>query len=433
LDGIARAVDEFQAHLRNSLRILHVPHAYHPVMGGAETICKRVSESLARDGHEVHVLTTDVGAVQAYYEFGIAPVAQGDTRVAGVTVRRLKFSRGLYRAGGWANAYLRPRGFAQRVAGRARQFLEKRLERQIAGEIRRMRPDVVMTMPHLVVNVLAVLSARSRFDFPLVMAPMLHEHDPNWNIGIMAATLSSADAVIALTTHEADRLANAYGIERERIFLASVGIDVDAGSLPQSDRPKRVVFLGRQVKSKGVGDLIDAMEIVWPQHPDAELCIAGARVPESAETDAQIAALPERWRGQVKDLGMISDAEKARLLRSSRCLVLPSKTESFGMVILDAWAHAAPVVTWDLPVFRSIVEHDVTGLLADPQQGAEALANAISRLLGAPDEAARMGAAGYREAAARYSWSRVAAVYLDAYDFAFRRQRRRADRIYPSA
>ena len=49
------------------------------------------------------------------------------------------------------------------------------------------------------------------------------------------------------------------------------------------------------------------------------------------------------------------------------------------------------------------------------------------------EQAARMGAAGYREAAARYSWSRVAAVYLDAYDFAFRRQRRRADRIYPSA
>jgi glycosyltransferase involved in cell wall biosynthesis len=257
---------------------------------------------------------------------------------------------------------------------------------------------------------------------------MLHEHDPNWNVGVMAAALSSAGAVIALTGHEADRLSEAYGVAGQKIFLASVGIDVDAGSLPQSSRPKRVVFLGRQVKSKGIEDLIEAMRLVWPQHPDAELCIAGARVPESAEVDAQIAALPERWRIQVKAFGLISDIEKANLLRSSRCLVLPSKTESFGMVILDAWAHATPAVTWDMPVFRSIVEDEETGLLADPDDGPKALAKAIIRLLDAPDEAARMGFAGYRKAAGTYSWSNVASVYLDAYDYAIRQQRPWANR-----
>jgi glycosyltransferase involved in cell wall biosynthesis len=392
------------------------------VIGGAELICKKVSESLAKRGHEIHVVTTDVGAVQAYYEFGIAPVAEGATSIGGVAVRRLEFSRGLYRAGGWANANLRPRGLAQRVAGRTRQFLHKRLEWQITKEICRIRPDVVMTMPHLVVNVLAVLSARSSVDFPLVMVPMLHEHDPNWNVGVMAAALSSAGAVIVLTGHEADRLTEAYGIARQKIFLASVGIEVDAASLLESDRPKRVLFLGRQVKSKGIGDLIEAMRLIWPQHPDAELCIAGVRVPESSEVDAQIAALPERWRSQVNGFGVVSDVEKAGLLRSSRCLVLPSKTESFGMVILEAWAHATPAITWDLPVFRSIVEDEETGLLADPEDGPKSLANAIMRLLSAPDEAARIGTAGYRKAAGRYAWSNVASVYLDAYDFAIRGQ-----------
>ena len=49
------------------MRIVHIPHAYHPVIGGAETICKRVSEMLVGRGHDIQVVTTNVGGVQAYY------------------------------------------------------------------------------------------------------------------------------------------------------------------------------------------------------------------------------------------------------------------------------------------------------------------------------------------------------------------------------
>ena len=369
------------------------------------------------------MLTTDVGAVQAYYEYCIDRVADSDQTIIGVPVKRLTFSGRLYRIGGWAAANLRPRWLARRVAGRIRQFLRKRLNWRIEKEIARFQPDVVMTMPHLVVNVQAVLAARSRVDFPLVMVPMLHEHDPNWDIPSMARALSIADAVVALTSHEVDRLAEAYGVSRQKIFLASVGIDVAPESIPQSERPKRVVFLGRQVRSKGIGVLIEAMRLVWPDHPDAELAIAGVRVPESTQVDAQIAELPGRWRNRVKDFGLVSEEEKVNLLRSSRCLVLPSKTKSFGMVILDAWAQATPTIAWDLPIFRSIIDDGETGLLADPSDGQRSLANAIMRLLETPEEAARMGAAGYRKVVSTYSWSNVASVYMDAYDYAARRAR----------
>ena len=225
------------------MRILHVPHAYHPVVGGAEFVCKRVSEVLAAQGHEVQILTTDVGAVQAYYEFGIDRVAHADQTILGVAVKRLKFSGRLYRVGGWAEVHLRPRWLAQRVAGRARQLLHKELEREIAKEIARFRPDVVMTMPHLVANVQAVLSAHARLDFPLVMVPFLHEQDPNWKISSMATALSFADAVIAQTAHEVDRLNEAYGVARQKVFLTSEGIDVHFEPTLHPDRRKRVMFL----------------------------------------------------------------------------------------------------------------------------------------------------------------------------------------------
>ena len=85
---------------------------------------------------------------------------------------------------------------------------------------------MVMTMPHLVVNVGAVLSARKHVRFPLVMVPMLHEHDPNWDYNSMKRALVSADAVIAMTSFEVERLTSAYEVPRSNVFLASVGVDI---------------------------------------------------------------------------------------------------------------------------------------------------------------------------------------------------------------
>jgi len=410
------------------LRILHVPHAYHPVVGGAELICRKVSEILAAQGHEVRVLTTDVGAVQAYYEFAIERAADSDEVIAGVPVKRLKFSGMLYRIGGWANNDLWPRWLGRRVAGRIRRFLYDRLERLISREIVHFRPDVVMAMPHLVVNVQAVVSAKSSVDFPLVMVPMLHEHDPNLDIPSTARALSFADAVVALTRHETSRLTESYGVDPDKIFLGGVGIDVFPTCSTASQSSERVLFLGRKARSKGIGDLIEAMRIVWRKRPQAELVIAGVRLPETREMDLEIAALSESDRNRIVEYDTVAGKEKSDLLLSVRCLVLPSKTESFGMVILDAWAHRKPLVTWDLPVFRSIVDDGVTGLLADPRGGPMALAEAILRLLENPDVADRMGASGYEIAASKYSWSNVAAAYLDAYRYAIRAARPHAYR-----
>jgi len=87
--------------------------------------------------------------------------------------------------------------------------------------------------------------------------------------------------------------------------------------MPQPKRRKRVIFLGRQVKSKGIGDLIEAMRLVWPKHPDAELAIAGIRVPESSEVDAHISALPPSDQARIVQCGTVTDKEKSNLLQSA--------------------------------------------------------------------------------------------------------------------
>ena len=211
------------------MRILHIPHAYHPVTGGAELICLKVSELLAAQGHTVRVLTADVGAVQGYYEFGIARAPAPAMEVSNdVEIVRLPYLGRLLDVVGHRLFGSTPTAVRHRARGRIMQFARHRLTRRITRETRNFQPDVVMAMPHLVVNVLSVLSAQDALGFPLVMEPMLHEEDPDWPTEQMRRALRQAGAVIALTTHEANRLESAYAVEPDRIFHCSVGVEIPA-------------------------------------------------------------------------------------------------------------------------------------------------------------------------------------------------------------
>ena len=245
----------------------------------------------------------------------------------------------------------------------------------------------------------------------------------------MARALRSADPVIALTQHEANRLVEAYGVNPDCVSVAKAESIVARPGPPVPARPNRVLFLGRRARSKNIGELIRAMQEVWPTHPDVELWIAGARASNPDHIDRQIAALPTHFRRQVTNLGVITEEEKSALLQSARCLVLPSKIELFGIVLLEAWAHATPVITWDLPVFRSFIRNRVSGLLADPDGGSQSLANAILEMLQNEAKADAMAQEGFKLANSDYSWESVADIYLAAYQHALSRNVRHSVRI----
>ena len=87
--------------------------------------------------------------------------------------------------------------------------------------------------------------------------------------------------------------------------------------------------------------------------------------------------------------------------------------ESFGLVVLEAWATGTPVVVPDIPVFRDTVEHDVDGLLVNPGDDG-GLAAAVASLLDDPEKAAAMGQRGREKAAAHYTWRQTGRRLDDA-------------------
>ncbi|MEA3503477.1 MAG: glycosyltransferase family 4 protein, partial [Actinomycetota bacterium] len=319
-----------------------------------------------------------------------------------------------YRAGNVI--YRRDPYSVQPTAIRLRQSVRDRLTAAIRSEIDSYRPDAVLTLPHLFENVRAVFEIHSDHPFSLVWMPLLHEEDPNWPFDEIRELIPLADALVAVTRHEAARLVDGYGADSDLVHVISPGVAVPDDPPEAVDGPPTVLYLGRIAASKGIDRLVRAMEAVWRVVPDARLVIAGATTPETAEIRATLAGVTAGSDGgAIEFLLDVSEPEKQRLLRSASVLVLPSTVESFGIVLLEAWASATPVIALDTPVMGEVVTSGVDGVLVDPNDD-QAIAGTITGLLTDPDRARSMGLAGFEKVRAEYSWDDAARELENVYE-----------------
>ncbi|MFF6871767.1 glycosyltransferase [Streptomyces sp. NPDC012450] len=192
------------------------------------------------------------------------------------------------------------------------------------------------------------------------------------------------------------------------------GVDVDffARAEPKKEwQGETLGFIGRiDEPRKGLPVLMKALPRILTERPGARLLVAGRGDEEEA-----VASLPREMRSRVEFLGMVSDEDKARLLRSVDVYVAPNTGgESFGIILVEAMSAGAPVLAADLDAFAQVLDQGGAGELF-ANEDADALADAAIRLLG--DQARRTelstrGSAHVR----RFDWSTVGADVLAVYE-----------------
>ncbi|WP_335935812.1 glycosyltransferase family 4 protein [Streptomyces sp. PTD5-9] len=170
-------------------------------------------------------------------------------------------------------------------------------------------------------------------------------------------------------------------------------------------------FIGRiDEPRKGLPVLMRALPAILAARPDARLLVAGRGDEEEA-----VASLPEEARGRVEFLGMVSDEDKARLLRSVDVYVAPNTGgESFGIILVEAMSAGAPVLASDLDAFAQVLDQGAAGELF-ANEDADALAAAAVRLLGDPRRRAELRERGSAHVR-RFDWSTVGADILAVYE-----------------
>lgn len=172
-----------------------------------------------------------------------------------------------------------------------------------------------------------------------------------------------------------------------------------------------VVSLSAMSHDKGTVDLVQAVRRLWQADEPITLALAGTI---TAPFEKFLAGLPPADRARLYILGPVDEAEKRDLLAAADLFAMPSRTDSFGLVYLEAWLYRKPVIaarTWG-----------VSDLVEDGQDGSlvafgdvPALAQALADLLHDPARRAVMGRHGEEKVYRQHTWERKYALVRDLY------------------
>jgi D-inositol-3-phosphate glycosyltransferase len=253
--------------------------------------------------------------------------------------------------------------------------------------------------------------------------------DPDRRARAEAEVVGCSDAILASCEPEVAQLVELYDATRERVAIVPPGVDhafFSPGDRTQARRAIGVegdapllLFVGRIQPLKGADIAVSAL------HELGRIGVVGARLlvvggPSGVRGDEEVAAL----HALVEDLGLSEQVaflppQRHELLstfyRAADVCLVPSRSESFGLVALEAAACGTPVVASAVGGLTSLVDHGVNGYLVDGRD-VDGFAGYVADLLGDPGLAERVGKAaaiGARE----YTWSvaaeRLLGIYAD--------------------
>lgn len=261
---------------------------------------------------------------------------------------------------------------------------------RLRAEIANQRPDVVQT--HLEFsNTFGVAAAASLGSRRPVIVRTFHnipQRQYAWPLFVLSRVARRwVDREVALSEDIASAV-RAIGIPQERIqiiapIVNSGAVRSGAGSTRNPEwrnGASRVVgAVGRFVRQKNFGTLVDAMPILLADDPQTRLLFIGE------------GPLQNALESRVKSMGLSQavtfagyQSERAAFYGSMDVLAMSSSYEGLALSILEAMAHGVPVVATRVPGCRNAIRDEVDGLLVAPDEP-EALAAAILRVFREPD------------------------------------------------
>ncbi len=228
------------------------------------------------------------------------------------------------------------------------------------------------------------------------------------------AAAGAASSLLAVSTSVRDTIVSYTG-DATRIRVIPVGVDAETFPLGKTERrPDQILFAGWINYTKGIDVLLRAMELLERRgHPGRLLLAGGAIYRNTRRQEERLRELAASLDlgDRVSFLGRQPQAEVARLMAQSAVVVLPSRAESFGAVLVEALATGTPVVATRCGGPEDIVTDEVGVLVR--REDPEALADALVTVL---RSRARYEPGLLREYALRhFGWDRVIEQIQDAY------------------
>jgi glycogen(starch) synthase len=374
------------------------------VVGGLGRHVEALARELARQGHDVRVVTR-----------GSEPDARTEVR-EGVRIVR-------------AAADPIAIDFTTETLLAWSQAAEHALLRAALPMLRRWHPDVVHAHDWLVAQSAVTLAQSTG----AALVATFHATEAGRHQGWLPKPLNlaihsverwlahQAAAVITCSTTMHDDVSTVLEVDTARVHVVPNGIDAARWTATARARSAAreqhvtdgplLVYAGRLVHEKGVQTLLRAVRPLRDAHPGLRLVVAGV-----GPHEVKLHALARRLRiaRAVEFLGFVPETRLPALLGAADAVVVPSFYEPFGIVALEAACAGAPLIVAETGGLRDLAA-DGVAIASFPAGDVHALATAVGKVLVDP-AAARRGAAGAaRRVRRNYTWLTVAEHTADVY------------------
>ncbi len=232
----------------------------------------------------------------------------------------------------------------------------------------------------------------------------------------------TVDRIIATCSDELAEL-ESLGVHSSRVSVAPCGVDTElltpTGRTDPKGRRHRIGVVGRLVPRKGVELVIQALALLADRgRKDIELVIVGGSVEGRRDEETRRLAGIARSLGVANRVffrGSVPHPELPPLMRSFDTVVCAPWYEPFGIVPLEAMACGVPVIGTAVGGLLDTIIDGETGIHVPPKDP-EAIASAITRVLGDPHLADRLARNACERISREYTWQRVATLTESVYE-----------------
>ncbi|WP_066637844.1 1,4-alpha-glucan branching protein domain-containing protein [Desulfolucanica intricata] len=226
--------------------------------------------------------------------------------------------------------------------------------------------------------------------------------------------IRDAKRIVCCSSHMKREVTELFKVEPDSVRIIPNGVNLEntAGDIDSLCRiPDLLLFYGRLVPEKGVQVLLRALPHVLRKFPKARLIVAGKGPYESYLKNLA----GELGLNKVVSFpGFVDENTRKELLRQAGIAVFPSLYEPFGIVALEAMAAGVPIIVSDTGGMSDIVTHGVDGYKVEPGN-TEKLAFYIKQLLANPLLAEDMRLCARENVLVRFNWEGIACETREVY------------------
>ena len=397
------------------MKIAKLPSTFLPRIGGAEIVAHNLAGQYKQFGHDIHVITWWglCHAIRKYVDYpihalipksceiGLKQYRKGN-KVCNLVANQLLMYQMRYRFDIWHVHMAYPMGV---MAVHLLQKIGVPIVLTCHGDDIKCIPDLGFTV----------------------------REDPFWDRAIRDV-LSHCDGVIAISQSMKDELL-ALNVPKEKILAIPNGIHVSRIKARQVD-PEEVrkrlqisvnktviLTVGRNHKQKGYDQIPDMIEqlrsyndqFVWVVIGEGTESLMSTAIGRGLAGYLRVIPAIGAPMNYAQEKSLLFPAEELiDFYKSADMFVLPTRWESFGLVLIEAMAAGIPVITTTAEGCRDVVQHGDTGFLSEPDNIIAMIEN-IKKIIDNPELKDKI-VLNASEYAMTYDWPRVAACHLEEYE-----------------